>query len=771
MKEFDFVGKDMPRIDAVEKVTGNAKFTVDLSFPNMLHAKLLRSPLPHAKILNIDTRRAERLLGVKGVITGKDTPYAFGVSHFDQTPLQTEKVRHVGDSIAAVAAVDVVTAEEALRLIKVDYEPLPAVFDPIEAMKLGAPIIHEGKEGNIAAHAKFDVGDVEEAFKKSDHVFEDHFETQRVAHVCPEPHNCIAVWDPSGKLTFYYCTQAPDLTRLQLAKAFGIPEGKIRVITHNVGGGFGSRATSKFSMDFAAIVLAKKTGKPVKIEYTRDEEFAYATFRNRFIMDIKTGVTNDGMILGRQITTISDTGAYCDYGPVNVNVGGAMAGTLYRFMNYKFDGYSVYTNLPYGGAMRGLGNPNVHYAMETQMTMIAERLGIDPLDIRIKNAVRTGDETASGAILRSCGLTECLEAVAEKIGWREKRANPKPNRGLGLACGVHFTGVRLSPGIDADFAGATLIVNDDGSVNLATSCTEIGSGSSTVYAQMAAEVLGVEPHKINVVFGDTENCPMGWGSRASRNTAVGGMAVKLAAEDARRQILNAAAEKMEIPPDNVDMELDIKNGIVYTQGTPSYGMTVADVVKFNRYRKNGQAIMAKAHWDAPSELADKVTGRGNFSFAFSFGAKAIEAEVDPGTGKVEVIQVVAAQDVGTAINPLGINCQIEGGVHMGLGYALMEEIVLDKRGEVVNDRLMDYKILTPLDMPPIKSIIVESRDPIGPFGAKGVGEMATISTPEAMSAAIHNAVGVWVTDLPLTSEKVWKALKKKRIGEEVIQKR
>jgi CO/xanthine dehydrogenase Mo-binding subunit len=381
--------------------------------------------------------------------------------------------------------------------------------------------------------------------------------------------------------------------------------------------------------------------------------------------------------------------------------------------------------------------------------------------MRLKNAVHTGDETASGAILKSCGLTECLEAVAEKIGWREKRANPKPNRGIGIACGVHFTGVRLSPGIDADFAGANLIVNDDGSINLATSCTEIGSGSNTVYAQMAAEVLGIEPNKINVVFGDTENCPMGWGSRASRNTAVGGMAVKLAAEDARRQILKAAAEKMGIPPDNVDMELDIKKGMVYVKGTPSRGMSISDVVKFNRYRKDGQAIMAEAHWDAPSELADKVTGRGNFSSAFSFGAKAIEVEVDPGTGKVNVLKVVAAQDVGAAINPLGINCQIEGAVHMGLGYALTEEIVFDQKGKVVNDHLIDYKILTPLDMPPVESVIVESMDPIGPFGAKGVGEMATIGTPEAISAAVHDAAGVWVTDLPLTSEKIWMALKKK----------
>jgi 4-hydroxybenzoyl-CoA reductase alpha subunit len=758
MKDFDFIGKDIPRIDATDKATGNALFTVDLSFPHMLHAKLLRSPHPHAKILNIDTRKAEKLPGVKAVITGKDTPYTFGVSHFDQTPLQTEKVRHVGDAVAAVAAIDADTALEALRLIKVDYEPLPFVFDPLEAMKPGAPVIHQGKERNIAAHSQYNVGNVEEAFRKSDFVFEDHFETQRVSHVCPEPHNGIAVWDSSGKLTFYYCTQAPDLTRLQLAKALGVPESKVRVITHTVGGGFGSRATSKFSMDFAAIVLARKAGKPVKIEYTREEEFIYATFRHKFIMDIKTGVTKEGMILGRQVTTVCDNGAYCDYGPVCTNVGGAMAGTLYRYMNYKFDGYSVYTNLPYGGAMRGLGNPAVTYAMETQLSMIAARLKMDPLEIRVKNAVHTGDETASGAILRSCGLTESLQAVAEKIQWREKRAHPHPNRGLGIACGVHFTGVRLSPGIDADFAGANLIVNDDGSVNLATSCTEIGSGSNTVYAQIASEILGVVPEKIHVVFGDTENCPMGWGSRASRNTGVGGMAVKLASEDARRQILSAASKKMEIPPEG----LDIKKGMVYAKGTPSYALSIADIVRFNRYRKNGQAIMAQAHWDAPSELADKVTGRGNFSYAFSFGAKAVEVEVDPGTGKVTILKVVAAQDVGTAINPLGIHCQLEGASHMGLGYALTEEILIDPKGRMANNHLADYKILTSLDMPPVESIILESGDPIGPFGAKGVGEMATIGIPEAIAAAIHDAVGVWVKDLPVTSEKVWMQLQKSK---------
>jgi 4-hydroxybenzoyl-CoA reductase alpha subunit len=758
MKELDFVGKNVPRVDAEVKVTGEATFSADVRLPNMLLGRLVRSPLPHAKILNIDTSRAERLSGVKAVIVGQETPFVFGVSHMDQTPLQTEKVRYVGDPVAAVAAVDEDTLLEAMGLIKVDYEPLPAVFDPEEAMQEGAPVIHEGVERNIAANPCYNLGDVEKAFQEADHVFEDRLETQRVAHVCPEPHNCVAVWDYSGKLTFYYCSQMPSVTRVQLSKALGIPESKIRVITNHVGGGFGSRATSKFPMDFAAIVLAKKAGRPVKIEYTRDEEFIYSTFRHKFIMTVKTGIKKDGTITGRHFTNVCDNGAYSDYGPVVTNVGGAMQGTLYRFMNYRYDGYTVYTNLPYGGAMRGIGNPQVHYAGETQLNMIAERVGLDPLEIRLKNAARTGDETATGAVLKSCGLVECLEKVADKIGWKEKRAHPVPNRGLGIACGVHFTGVRLSPGIDADFAGATLTVNDDGSVNLATSCVDIGSGSSTALTQIAAEVLGIEVEKINTIFGDTETCPMGWGSRASRNTAIGGMAIQKAAEDARKQILETAGEKLEVHPD----DLDIRNSTVFVKSAPSKSMSVEDVVRLGRYRKDGQAVMAKSHWDAPSELADPVTGRGNFSMAFSYGAKAIEVEVDPGTGQIKILEVAASQDLGKAINPLGAIGQIEGGVHMGLGFAMSEEIVLDDVGRMKNNYLLDYRTLTPLDMPPVSSILVETNDPIGPFGAKGVGEMATIGTPDALVSAVAAATGLFLTDLPITPEKVLLALKRKK---------
>ncbi|MEE8109613.1 MAG: molybdopterin cofactor-binding domain-containing protein, partial [bacterium] len=372
MSELSYVGKNVTRVDAHAKSTGEARYTADLYRPGMLIGVLLRSPLPHARIRGIQTERAEKVTGVKAVITGADTPYKFGVSHYDQTPIALDKVRHVGDPVAAVAATSPDAAQEALSLIEVDYEELPAVFHPEEAMEPGAPLIHEDKERNIAAHIQYDAGDVEEAFRGAEHVFEDRYETQRQAHFCMEPHVCVAHVEPSGKITFYYSTQAPSYSRTQMAKILHVPESHIRVVTNNVGGGFGSKATGKFCIDFCAIVLSKKTGRPVKIEHTRDEEIAYATFRHPFIVNVRTALDKDGVILGRDIRVVMDNGGYCDYGPVVCNVAGALGGTLYRFPNYRYDGYVVYTNNIFGGAMRGLGNPQMTFACESQLNKIAD---------------------------------------------------------------------------------------------------------------------------------------------------------------------------------------------------------------------------------------------------------------------------------------------------------------------------------------------------------------------------------------------------------------
>jgi CO/xanthine dehydrogenase Mo-binding subunit len=364
--------------------------------------------------------------------------------------------------------------------------------------------------------------------------------------------------------------------------------------------------------------------------------------------------------------------------------------------------------------------------------------------------------------VKSCGLTECLEKVAEKIKWREKRANPKSNRGLGIACGVHFTGIRLPTMPDTDFAEAKIMINDDGSVNLTTSCVDIGQGSTTVLTQIAAEVLGIEIEKFNTHFGDTETCPVEWGTRASRVTAIGGMAVKRVAEKARELILRIASEKFDMANlEDLNIthleDLDIRNSKVFIKSNPDKSITVAEVARYNRFRENGGAIMATDHWDAPSH--------GNISATFSFGAKAIEMEVDPGTGRTKVIQVVAANDLGRAINPLGACGQIEGGVYMGLGMAYSEEIILNNKGAMENNNFLDYRVLTVLDMPPVTPILVESNDPVGAFGAKGVGEMALIGTAEAFISALHEAAGVWIRKLPATPEKVLMAMKKKMVGE------
>ena len=749
MENFQYVGKSVPMVDAEVKVTGEARYTVDVAFPNMLWGRLLRSPLAHARILNIDTSRAEKLPGVKAVITEKDTPFTYGVSHMDQKPLHMNKVRHVGDAVAAVAAVDEDTAQEAVELIKVDYEELPAVFHPLEAMEPGAPVIHEGVEGNVAARPSYENGDVEKAFVESDYVFEDTFEMPPLAHVCPEPHVCVAKWDHSGKLTFYVSSQMPSLARTHFANFLKMPESRIRVITNYVGGGFGSKTLSRFPIDFASVVLARKTGRPVKFQHTREEEFHYSTLQFRFVVTVKTGINKDGIITGRHFKAICECGGYVSHGAAVTSVAGALQGVLYRFKNYKYDGYAVYTNVPYGGAFRGLSNPQVHFAGEAQLNKIAAEMGVDPLDLRLKNAIRAGDTSATGALVRSCGLTECLEKVAEEIQWKEKRANPKPNTGLGLACGVHFTGIRLPTMPDTDFAEAKIIVNDDGSVNLTTSCVDLGQGSTTVLTQIAAEVLGIDMDRINTIYGDTETCPMEWGTRASRVTAIGGMAVKKAAEDARDQILRAAGEKLEINPHDLQM----RDNKVLVKGNPSIHMSISEVARFNRYRKDGQAIMATNHWDAPSH--------GNISSMFSYGAKAVEMEVDPGTGRTNVLRVVAANDLGRAINPDAACGQIEGGVHMGLGMASSEEIMLNKKGGMANNQFLDYRVLTPLDMPPVTPILVETNDPIGAFGAKGLGEMALIGTADAFVSAVHAAAGVWVQKLPVTPEKVLMALKEK----------
>lgn len=754
-RNYRYIGKSIPRVDAEAKATGEAVYTVDVNLPGLLVGRLLRSPHPHARILHIDTSRAERLPGVRAVVTGRDTPYRFGVSHFDQSPLQLDKVRHVGDPLAAVAAVDADAALEACERIRVEYEELPAVFDPEEALRPGAPEVHEGT-GNVACRIERGAGDVDAALARADHVFEHRFVTQRQAHCSPEVHNCVAQWDAAGRLTVYFSSQAPSMSRSQFAEALGIPESKVRVVTNHVGSGFGSKAVGKFPMEFAAIALARKTGRPVRIECSREDEFALTTFRHAVILDFRTGVMADGTIVARDLRALLDNGAYCDYGPVTCNLIGAKSTLTYRLDHYRYEGLVAYTNNPYGGALRGLGNPQFAFASESQMDMIAHELGIDPVELRLKNAVHAGYTTPAGVHFASCGLTECIERASRAIGWdapRPRPASPTRRRGRGIACASHNVSSRLSPGKDIDFAEAKLTLNDDGSAVLATGCCEIGTGSSTVYAQMAGEVLGIEPSLITVVHGDTDATPKGWGSRAQRNTVIGGLAVCMAAESCRDQLLAVGARLLEAAAE----DLELAEGWIRVRGAPSRGVSVAEAVRSNRYREGGGAIQALAHYDAPSELTDPVTGKGNYAISFTFCAKAVEVEVDMETGVVTVERAVTAHDLGRAINPLGAVCQMEGGVSMGLGFALAEELAL-REGRIQNPDFTGYVTQTALDVPAVECILVETEEPKGPFGAKAVGEIAGVGVAPAVANAIFDAIGVRITELPLTPERVLRAI-------------
>jgi len=767
MEELSVVGKRLPRVDAIEKATGEAKYTVDIKLPGMLYGKVLRSPHPHARILKIDTSKARRLPGVRAVITAEDTPKikfgheGLGPDFEDQLPLADEKVRYIGDEVAAVAAVDNDTAEEALGLIEVDYEELPAVFDQEEAMKPGAPLIHEGVELNIAATLKFEEGDVEKGFKEADHIFEDRFTTQAQHHCCMEPHNTVAQFDRSGNLTVWSSTQSTFFLRRGLARVFAIPLGKVRVREVKVGGGFGGKCD--FDVGSEACIsafLSKKSGNPVKLELTRKEDFIATRTRHPFITDIKTGVKKDGTLTARYIKVVEDNGAYNSAGPSVIAIGYVAGSSINRITNVKYEGYCVYTNKTFGGAFRGYGNPQVTFALESQMDIIAEKLGIDPLEIRLKNAVQPGDITPCGWKITSCGVSECLQKAADGLNWKEKRRRRKAKRGVGIANMIHVSDTRAY-NFNWDGSAAFIKLHDDGTASLMTGEVDMGQGTYTVLAQIAAEELGVRLEDIRVIAMDTETTPLGLGAWSSRTTLAGGNGVKIAAADAKRQLLEVAAEKLEA---NIE-DLEARSGRIYVKGSPEKGMSIAEAVRASQYSAQRGNILGRGYYNAPNEMVDHQTGRGNISPAYPFAAQAVEVEVDIETGKVKVLKFVAAHDLGKAINPVTAEGQIEGGVHMGLGYALTEGLVHDEKGKILNPSFTDYKMLNVFDMPPVKPILVETNDPEGPFGAKGLGEPVLVPTAAAIANAIYDAVGVRIKELPITPEKLLKALKEKeRLG-------
>jgi len=750
--EFAVIGKRVARIDAPEKATGAARFTDDLELPHMLHGKILWSPHAHARILNIDTSRAERLKGVRAVITGKDwegVKYGVFPATRDQHPLALNKVRYIGDEVAAVAAVDEDTAEEALELIRVEYELLTPVFDPEEAMLENAPRIHDEIPRNISVHVKTELGDVEKGFRESDHVREDRFETQAVAHCQLECYVALANFDASGKLEIWTPNQSPFTKRRALANALKMPLDDVRVLRSYVGGAFGGRSET-FALDFCAALLSRKTGRPVKITYSREESFRSTRQKHPFVLYLKTGVKRDGTIIAKALRVVADGGAYNSTGPIAMTNPPTMLLPLFRIPNFRYEAFRVYTNKPVRGAMRGHGSQQFRFADDCQMDMIAEDLGLDPVEIRLKNVVNTGERLINGSVVSSSGLRECIERAVESSNWSKKGQLPR-GRGLGIGCACTTCGFSL--GIRSS-SSAFVKFNEDGQATVITGTQDNGQGNWSMMVQIAAEELGVPMKDIRLVAADTETTPQDPGTYSMSTTFISGNAVKAACADARRQILEIAAEKLEA---NM-ADLDARKGRVYVRGSIEKGLDIPDIIKLAF--ASGRPIMGKGSYMPRMDPLNFLTGNisGQNTGTWSFGTVIAEVQVDTETGKVTLEKVTAVHDCGRAINPNEVEGQAEGSVVLGQGQALTEKLKWDG-GLLLNASFLDYGIPTASDTPEMRTIIVETIDPSGPFGAKEAAEPINVAIIPAIANAIYDATGVRIHSLPITPDKIIEALK------------
>ncbi|MDP6084683.1 MAG: molybdopterin-dependent oxidoreductase [Nitrospinota bacterium] len=754
------IRKRLPSNDGLQKVTGAAKYADDFYLPGMLYGKVLRSPHAHARIVRVNADRALALSGVRAVVFGRDTPGIKYGTIPDEYGLAIDKVRFIGDEVAAVAAVDEETAEAALAHIDVEYEVLPAVQDPVKAMREGAPVIHEPNDDiydaarNISLRTHLTYGDVEKGFAEADHVFEHSFETQLVNHAAIEPHATVAEYDPVGKITVWSSCQAPFLIRSNMAKTLQMPLTRVRVIKPKVGGAFGGKR-EMMANDFCSAFLAMKTGRPVKVTYTREEVFSTTRQRHPTKITLKTGVTNDGRLVAKDCTMIMENGAYNGRGPDILASCPNYITVLYRTPNIHFDGYLVYTNNPPGSAFRGFGSPQMRFADDSQMDIIATEIGMDPVELRRINVREEGDVTPNKAIITSCGLRECLEKASEATDFQRQWGKLPFGHGIGLACGHHTCGFKSL--LPHDSSAATVKLNDDGTANVLTGASDVGQGSDSVLAMIAAEELGIPYHRIEMTTADTEVTPMDLGSYASRVTFIAGNAVKRAAADAKEQLLDAAADLLEAAREDIVIE----NGTVRVGSAPERSATVEEVIRHNFLHVAGVPIVGRGAYNPPTDRINRETGVGNPSLAYSFGAQVAEVKVDLESGRVKVVRMTSAIDCGVALNPTAVEGQVDGSVSGGIGQALMEGFDT-KGGLMLNPSLLEYRLPQVSDMPEMETHIVESREEEGPFGAKGVGEFVQIPTAAAIANAVYDAIGVRIYDLPITPDKVLAALGEKK---------
>ncbi len=759
-----YVGQRVPRVDAYEKVTGRLKFGADVELPNQLISRLKRSTHAHAKITRLDTSKAEALPGVVTVATGKEFNGLTGCYLNDSHVYAIDRVLWVGDIVAAVAAETAEIAEKAVELIEIEYEDMTPVFDAIEAMKPDAPLLHPNlgsykwlkgflfpKPGtNIANHFKLRKGDVEKGFAEADYIFEDTLSVPMVQHTPMESHACVVQVEAGNQVEMWACTQGPFLVRQMISDAFNIPLNKIRVHTTGVGGGFGAKLIAK--NELYAIPLALKSHRPVKMAFNRSEEFLNTFVRQGLIMKMKTGVKKNGKMVARKIECIWDGGAFCDYGVSIARSGGYASAGPYDVENLWIDSYCVYTNKPSGGAYRGFGVPEAATVEEQQIDMIAERLGIPATEMRRINFYHEGDTHATGMKLHSVGCEECLDKVTTML--EKTPLKPKEGKlyGAGQAHVHKFTAHTVA-------ASAVLKINEDNSILLYHAVSEIGQGSQTVMQQIVSEVLDVPIDQIQSVKADTHFTPYAWQTAASKATFFDGNACKYAAENAKKQLIELAAIRFDVPQEDVEFG----GGKLWPKGKPESAQNFAQVSMGGSFPK---AVFGHGIFTVEDGSGlDEQTGQGNRCSAFwMFGGQGAEVYVDTETGEVELARMVACHDVGTVINPTTAEGQLEGSVAQGLGIAMFEEMHFDEKGKLLNDSFTDYHLPTTLDMPLIETdFAVNSPHKEGPYGAKGMGEPALGPTAAAIANAVYNACGVRLFALPLTSERVWKALKDKEV--------
>jgi 4-hydroxybenzoyl-CoA reductase subunit alpha len=764
------IGVPRRRVDGRAKVTGQTRFADDIFLPRMAHCKLLRSPHPHARIRRIDTSRATAHPGVYLVLTGKDLPIQYGILPVsqDEQALCLDHVRHVGDPVAAVVAREELTAFEALDLIDMDYEILTTISDPEEALATPQPRIHEyGEEGNIHKQVALEFGNVEQGFGEADEIFEDTFFYQGNTHLAIEQHAAVAMKDPDGKLTIWSSTQTPHYLHRALAKVLDMPAAHIRVIATPNGGGFGGKS-DPFNHEIVVAKAALALDRPVKICLTREEVFYCHRGRHPVLMKFKTGVKKDGTITGVHLQTLIDGGAYGSYGVASTYYAGALQTTTYHLPRYRYEGCRTFTNKPPCGPKRGHGTPQPRFGQEVQLDKIAEKLQIDPAELRLRIVEAPNAVTANFLRLGTVNLTECIQRVVRISDWKNKFRKLSEGRGVGIACSAYLTGAGLPIYWNKmPHSGVQLKFDRGGGVSIFCGATEIGQGSDDVLAGIVAEVLGIDPFDIRLFTGDTDLGPVDLGSYSSRVTLMAGNAAIQAAERGKVLLAEAVALKLAIPKER----LRFADKRVCDSTAPDVGVSFAEAICLAEARFG--TIGTVGSYTPPKSPALYKGGGVGPSPTYSYSAAVVEVQVNPITGWVHVPKVWMAHDIGRALNPTLARGQVEGSVYMGLGEALMEEQEFRRLPKRLSHALvhkfpsmLEYKSPTSLDMPEVVTELIEDPDPRGPFGAKEVGQGPLLPIMPAVANAVYDAVGVRIDEVPITPEKIMKALAEKKAGRE-----